>query len=63
MMGNVARKFAALLVALPLYTASAQTVNLCDEADPFIGTAGEGLTSPAASLPFGRSRWQKLWHE
>jgi predicted alpha-1,2-mannosidase len=58
MIRKLMRKVQALLVALPLCsTAFAQTVNLYDEVDPFIGTAGGGLTSPAASLPFGMIQW------
>jgi putative alpha-1,2-mannosidase len=48
----------AFVVALQLCgTALAQTVKLYDEVDPFIGTAGGGLTSPAAPLPFGIIQW------
>jgi putative alpha-1,2-mannosidase len=34
-----------------------ENASLYDEVDPFIGTAGGGLTSPAASLPFGMIQW------
>jgi predicted alpha-1,2-mannosidase len=58
LVGNALRKAAALLLAVPLcITAFAQTVNLYDQVDPFIGTGGGGLTSPAASLPFGMIQW------
>src|SRR5271154_3912309 len=56
-MGNVALKLSAFLLMLPLYVASAQNVNLYDGVDPFIGSDGGGLTSPAASLPFGMIQW------
>jgi predicted alpha-1,2-mannosidase len=56
-MGKAVLKISAMLLMLPLYVASAQSVNLYDEVDPFIGSAGGGLTSPAASLPFGMIQW------
>src|SRR5277367_564335 len=56
-MGYVALKLSAFLLMLPLYVASAQNVNLYDGVDPFIGSDGGGLTSPAASLPFGMIQW------
>src|SRR6202522_4709852 len=52
------RRVEALLLTLPLCGAAfAQTVNLYDQVDPFIGSSGGGLTSPAASLPFGMIQW------
>jgi putative alpha-1,2-mannosidase len=55
---NGALKFAILLAVVPLCSAAiAQNSSLYDEVDPFIGTAGGGLTSPAASLPFGMIQW------
>jgi predicted alpha-1,2-mannosidase len=35
----------------------AQSGGLYDAVDPFIGTAGEGVTFPGASLPFGMIQW------
>jgi putative alpha-1,2-mannosidase len=34
-----------------------ENASLYDKVDPFVGTAGGGLTSPAASLPFGMIQW------
>ena len=48
---------APLLLFLICATALAEGVNAYDEVDPFIGTASGGLTSPAASLPFGMIQW------
>ena len=62
--GKAVRKVEALLLALPLCsTAFAQTVNLYEQVDPFIGTSGGGLTSPAASLPFGMIQWGPATNE
>ena len=62
--GNAVRKVETFLLALALSsTAFAQTVNLYDQVDPFIGTSGGGLTSPAASLPFGMIQWGPATNE
>src|SRR5580704_2760541 len=52
------KRFTALLVVFALYLpAFAQTGSTYNQVDPFIGTAGGGFTSPAASLPFGMIQW------
>ncbi len=44
-------------VLWPCDTAWSQQGSFYDAVDPFIGTSGGGLTSPAASLPFGMIQW------
>lgn len=55
--GFAFRSVAILLLSALCNAAFAQSASVYDEVDPFIGTAGGGLTSPAASLPFGMIQW------
>jgi predicted alpha-1,2-mannosidase len=52
----IARTISALLV-VPTTLVMAQATDLYDAVDPYIGTVGGGLTSPAAQLPFGMIQW------
>ena len=47
------------MVPMCCSNAFSQAVNLYDQVNPFIGTSGGGLTSAAASLPFGMIQWDR----